>query len=191
MNLARRWTLGVGLAVAAWLVISVTPDHREHTAAPVPVPATIGESVEASGMTVTVTGVRMTDGLQPPGGSPISGRWVVVDLAVISRDSDLENPVGGVGLQLNDTLITSSDLIYREQRIDGFQLRTGLVVSGSILFQIAPDAPLGDATVMIGRRSSDDVGVWSDDQVQLVVDLAAIPLETDLSFEAPTVKAAP
>ena len=189
MNAGVRWALGVGLAVAAWAVIAVTPDHREHTADPIPVPAVIGQTVDVSRMSLTVTDVHVSDGVIPPNERVIAGRWVVVDISVMSRDSDLEAPLGGAALTLNDTVVTSSDLAYGESRLDGVQLRTGLVMSGSVLFQIPPDAPLGMATLLLSRRDDVVPGVWSDDQAQLTIDLGAIPRETDLAFDAPTVRA--
>ncbi|WP_433676134.1 hypothetical protein [Microbacterium gorillae] len=189
MNAAGRWVLGVGLAVAAWAVISATPDHREHTADPIPVPAALGESVDVSGMTVTVTDIRVTDGLEPPGGTALGGRWVVLEVSVLSRDSDLNNPLGGATMQLNDTLVTASDLIPSEDRLDRAAPRTGLVVSGSILFQVPPDAPLGEATILLSRREASESGVWADDQAQLDVDLGGIAIQQDLAFDAPTVAA--
>lgn len=189
MNAAGRWVLGVGLAVAAWAVISATPDHREHTADPIPIPVALGESVDVSGMTVTVTDIRVTDGLEPPSGTALGGRWVVLDVSVLSRDSDLNDPLGSAALQLNDTLITASDLIPPGDLLDRAAPRTGLVVSGSILFQVPPDAPLGEATILLSRREATVSSVGADEQARLDVDLAAIAIQTDLAFDAPTVAA--
>jgi hypothetical protein len=189
MNAAVRWALGVGLAVIAWAVITITPDHREHTADPIPVHAVLGQTVDVSGMSLTVTDVHLSDGVIPPNGRVIAGRWVVVDLSILSRDSDLAAPLGGVALTLNDTVVTSSDLTYGQVRLDGAQLRTGLVVSGSVLFQIPQEAPLGEATLLLSRRDDRAPGVWSDDQAQLTIDLGTLPRESDLAFDAPTVRA--
>lgn len=168
------WAAGVALLVAAWLVALVTPpdDAAEQ---PFAVTAEVGEPAQGRNLAVTVTGVRAADEVSL-GGWSAAGTWVVVDLDAAAVRS-------AQGTLLSYATLTIGDREYRASErpatasLTDAMFRTALIPgiprSGSLAFELAPDARAGTAVLRLGI--ADDPRL--DSLIELRIDLDEVPVE--------------
>lgn len=165
MSRAAGWLAGIALVVAAWFVLFLTPDDTARDA-PFAVAAAVGEHAEGRNIAVTVTDLRLSEGISgtAQGGALWSadGTWFIVDLDAEARVSSEKRRT----LQLSTLTFPDGTVYSASERPDSLRsaaLIAGVPRSGALAFELPADLP-GDSAVLT-------VGLTSDARLDSVITL--------------------
>lgn len=169
------WSLTVVLLAAAWGVSKATlPDDA--ATAPFATVAAIDEPVATRNLAVTVTDVHVASAVTDAEGWAAEGTWLVVDLeaaAVVTQES---GSLRLAELVIGDRTFTATG---RGTTFAGQGLFTGVPRSGSLAFELPPDAVAGTATLRLGMADE----VLLDGVIEVPLRLDEIPVETEVVLD--------
>lgn len=173
------WLATAALLVCAWGVSKVTlPDDAPN--APFPTVAQIGEQASTRNLVATVTDVHLTNRVTDAEGWSAEGTWLVVDLDAASGVTQVLSTLRLAELTIGDRTFKATDrgTTFVDQR-----LVTGVPRTGSLAFEL-PDDVVGDrATLRLGVPGAGGLEVRRDAVIDLPIDLAALPVETEVLLD--------
>lgn len=172
---ATAWLLTLGLLAGAWMLNqTILPD--EAGAADLVTRTAVGERAETGNLAATVTRVRAARGISDAEGWSADGTWLLFDIDAEAVDSQ-----AGSGVRLAELRIGERTFTASERPHSAFEL--GLVPavprSGTLAFEIPPDALTGTATLRLG-----DSGLGALRAViEVEIDFVEIPVEPTAELE--------
>lgn len=182
------WLLTAALLVAAWFATLWTPTDDDITA-PFIVKAEIGEPAVGRDIAVTINSVQTSDEIfiagEPDDGDEwtserptwtMAGSWVVFTVDAESNISQIASSIQRA------VLVIDGRTYWADERMpslaDSIPLVPGVPVTGSIAFEVPPEARDSTATFQISLNFDERV----DSLIELDVDLSALPLEDDIEI---------
>lgn len=170
MKRGVAWSIGGALVVAAWAVAAVTPaeDDAEN---PFPVAVDVGERGVGRNIAVTVDDVRRA-GAVVAGDWSAEGNWVVVDLDAEAVASEFGALLAVASLEFDGRTFRASE---RPESLMRSALSVGIPLSGSLAFELPPDADPARATLTFGESPDPRL----DSLIVVEVDLGEVPVEDE------------
>ncbi|MFS0868293.1 hypothetical protein AB3M83_13275 [Microbacterium sp. 179-B 1A2 NHS] len=183
MNRRLAWGVGVGLLLAAWGVVQVTPTDDDANG-PFVVSAEIGESAVARTFEVTVTDVHLASRVADARGWSAEGTWLVVDLQAEAVRTEKSTNLGNAVLVVDGVTYRASE---RPASFVDTSLETGIPQRGSLAFELPTAARERSAALQL---SGSEAETRLDSLVELRIDLADLEPQDEVEME-PTGWAAP
>lgn len=169
------WLLTAVLLVGAWALVKITLPVGSAQESFVTV-TTLDEEASARNFAVTVTDVRAARTVIDAEGWSTEGTWLVVDLEAAAQVKQ-----EGASLRLATLIIGERTFSATERGTTFYRegLVTGVPRSGSLAFEL-PDDVLGEvATLRLGATGNPVL----DGVVEMKIDLAALPVESEVSLQ--------
>ncbi|MFC4137680.1 MULTISPECIES: hypothetical protein [unclassified Microbacterium] len=175
MKRVLPWLLTGAFLAGAWLLNFVTLPENSIEASFVTA-GEVGDPVAGRNLVVTVTDVRAADRISDDEGWSAEGTWVVVDL-------DAASVLDQYGRSLSSAELTAGGRTYRatERGTTFFQsqLVPGVPRSGSLAFELAPDARTGDAVLRLAPQGD----TRTDSVLEIAIDLDDIAVQHETTLQ--------
>ena len=164
-----RWGAGVGLVVAAWGVIAVTPD--DHFADQVFVEhAHLDTAVDGRDIRITLLDFEKAQSVQDAHGWHADGTWVVATFEAEALTNEKESNLQRIELHIGDRTYTPSDRPDERTTPLG-HLAVGIPATMTAAFEIDADDAAEHATLEIAY---DKIGRVLDSEIDYDADLAKL-----------------
>ena len=167
------WSIGVGLLLAAWGVVQLTPDDDD-AQKPFVIPVAVGETAVGRAFEITVTDARIGD-RAVSGGWHADGTWLVIDLEASARGEE-------TGARLNHAAFVVDGATYRaSERPESFfesALSVDIPRTGSIAFEL-PES-LADASGVLQLALDGETRL--DSLVEVPLDLGGLGSTTEVEL---------
>lgn len=144
------WTLTAALLAGAWALNAITLDD-EAAFSDIVTTGETGEPVIADNLEVVVTDVHAARSVVDANGWSADGTWVVVDIDAAAVDSQDAAAIRLAELVIGDRLFTASERPVSARQ--AIPLVPGVSRSGSLAFELPPDALVGTATLRLGTTT--------------------------------------
>ena len=137
------WVLAIALLVGAWFVQLNTPDEFSYEQ-PFVKTVSMGELGTGRNIAVTVTDVVIADEVMDADGMSLTGTWVVVNF-----DAEAVHSARQANLRYATLLADDLEYFATERLASAIEmpLVPGIPRSGSVAFEVAPDALKGTVAI--------------------------------------------
>lgn len=144
------WVLTAILLAGAWGLNAITLDD-DAAYSDIVTTGAIGETVIADNLEVVVTDVHAARSIMDANGWAADGTWVVIDIDAAAVDSQDGAAIRLAELVIGDRMFTASERPV--SALQAIPLVPGVPRSGSLAFELPPDALVGTATLRLGTTT--------------------------------------
>lgn len=170
------WALTAVLLAGAWGLNAITLDD-DAAFSDLVTPGTIGEPVTADNLEIVVTDVHAARSVTDARGWSAEGTWVVVDLDVAAVETQ-----DGASIRLAELVIGGRTFTASERPTSALQaipVVTGVPRSGSLAFELPPDALTGSATLRLGQTTFNALRPVAE----MTIDLDGLAVEQQVQLD--------
>ncbi|WP_440710766.1 hypothetical protein [Herbiconiux sp. YIM B11900] len=179
-----------GLVLVAVLVVAGVVAHTAPTKglwqAPIAVAGAVGQEVAGRNIVATIDEVRVAEQVTAANGwaGETTGVWVVVDAGVASVVTDEAARLGSARLQIGGTSFSASTRPGLGTIADQ-SLTTGIALTGPLMFEVPPELLATEDAHRASVQLALDEDRRVDSQIEVPVDLGALPLEDSVETGRP------
>ncbi|UNK71325.1 DUF4352 domain-containing protein [Microbacterium sp. H1-D42] len=170
------WGTTAALLAGAWVLNAVAlPENAPQTG--IVVAGEAGAPTSTRNLVVTVDDVRAARSVADADGWTAEGTWLIVDISAQAIDTQVGARLGLADLVIGERTFRATE---RGQTFSEAKLVPGVPRSGSLAFELPPDALAGDAVLRFSPVAFPNL----DGMIEIPVDLDAVPIETQVTLRA-------